>query len=105
MSRSEVQAGMHWIEERFQAIAGELGADASLPDSQQEERWGSTGESWMKDIHLMAYYVGKERRVEEFRRNDLADAGAGDQSVQKKLDDHLRSLLKSPISPGKKIGF
>jgi len=105
MSQSELQAGMKWVEERFEAIAGELGADASLPNPPHEARWGSTGEAFMKNTHLMAYYIGGERRVWEFRRENLEDAGAGAQSVQKKLEAQIRSLLKSAIPSGKKIGF
>ena len=96
MSPKELDAGRHWVEQRFTEIADELNVPVTLAP---QARWSEPATTSMKHTHCMAYEVtvhGRHRRGEIlFRDVDLEDAGSGEKATQDKLEKEIRRLLES----------
>ncbi len=96
MSPKELEAGKHWVEQRFTEIADELTVPVTLAP---QARWSEPSTTGMKYTHCMAYEVtvhGRHRRGEmTFRDVDLEDAGCGEKPTQGKLEKEIRRLLES----------
>ncbi len=96
MSPKELDAGKHWVEQRFTEIADELNVPVTLAP---QARWSEPSTTGMKHTHRMAYEVtvhGRDRRGEmPFRDVDLEDVGSGEKATQGKLEKEIRRFLES----------
>ncbi len=96
MSPKELDAGRHWVEQRFTEIADELNVPVTFA---AQARWSVPSTTSLKHAHCMAYEAsvhGRQRRGEmAFPDVDLEDAGCGEKATQDKLEKEIRGFLES----------
>ncbi len=96
MSPKELDAGKHWVEQRFTEIADELNVPVTLA---AQARWSEPSTTSLQHAHCIAYEVtvhGPHRRGEmAFRDVDLEDVGCGEKATQDKLEREIRGFLES----------
>ena len=71
MSPKELEAGKHWVEQRFTEIADELTVPVTLAP---QARWSEPSTTGMKHTHCMAYEVNRPRTTSP-GRDDVSRRG------------------------------